>query len=48
MGLHDNSGPFKGWPRRQLQAWQDAQVDHYRALYRPSEDPECKDKGTTF
>lgn len=47
MGLHDNNGPFKGWTREQLRAWQDEQCTQHRARYRPPENDECETKETT-
>jgi uncharacterized Zn finger protein (UPF0148 family) len=33
FGFHANAGPFKGWKKAQLRAWQDEQVAKYQALW---------------
>lgn len=32
-GLHALAGPFKGWEKEQLRAWQDEQVALHRERY---------------
>lgn len=31
--LHGIAGPFKGWTRADLRAWEDEKIAHYRALW---------------
>jgi hypothetical protein len=33
MDFHANAGPFKGWLREELRAWQDEQLARLHALW---------------
>lgn len=41
MQLHRLSGPFKGWTRERLQAWENEQIAMLRAQFRPGEESDA-------